>query len=334
MACPKKFLCAIPIGFVGGLFMLMALVRFQLGVPTASSAWISELIERKNHAAVVISQPKLLLLGGSATLFGIKASVLEAELGVPVVNGGLHAGLGMACILREGKKLLRTGDTVVLFPEYELLNFGEKNRREWAAITYLDFMLSRDSEHYLELPIADQLEIALMTPADRLWNGIKVRWFPEPLTSGSDYNPYDASSIDSRGDMTGHLAIRRPDNTADRDQRVCEVFREGLTLDEEGFMLISEFKRWADLNRVRVLAGFPNMVHRAAYENSMVDGIERQLVSFYAMQGIGVVGGLGETLMPADDFFDTIYHPTEETSIRISKRLARQMRPIVVAKYE
>lgn len=329
MGYPQKFLCAIPIGLVIGLLVFMSAVRFQLGVPTSSSAWIKELTSRKQNAAAAISQPKIVLLGGSATLFGLNASMIESELGLPVINGGLHAGIGMASILREGKKMIMPGDTVVIFPEYELLNFGEKNRQQWAAITYLDFILSHDARYYEALPISDQLEIALMTPLDRLARGIKGKWIPEQLRKGSDYNPYDLMWLNDRGDMTGHMAARRPAIAEDRDRRVCEVLRKGISLSEEGFDLISEFKLWADSNHVRVLAGFPCMAHRISYDSAMIDSVEIQLKKFYADRGITVVGTLRESLMPQDDLFDTIYHPTEETSLRISRRLASGLRPIL-----
>lgn len=330
MRCPKKFLCAIPVGLVIGLLIFMFAVRIQLGVPTASSAWIHEIINRKQRAASLIKEPKLVLLGGSATLFGIKASVLELELGVPVINGGLHAGLGMNCILREGKKMLRPGDTVMLFPEYELLSFGENNRREWAAITYLDFILSRDSNHYLCLPLADQIEIALMTPLDRIGRGIKGRWMPEKLLPVSEYNPYDVVWLDDHGDMTGHYAERRPAIAEDRDNRVCDSLINGFSLDEEGFQLISEFSRWAMANHVRVIAGFPCMVDRDEYDSHMISVLEAKLISYFSKEGIYVVGSIGESLLSRIDFFDTIYHPTEEASVRISSRLAQQIHPLLV----
>lgn len=320
---------AVPFGLVGGLLILMSAVRFQLGVPTTSSAWINEIIGRKEKSANAIVQPKLVLLGGSATLFGIKASVIESELGVPVINGGLHAGLGMACILRVGKKMLRPGDTVMLFPEYELLNFGEKNRLEWAAITYLDFMLSRDVDYYLALPLKDQIEIALMTPLDRIGRGIRGKWLPEQIMPASEYNPYDVVCLDAHGDMTGHYSARRPATAVDRDQRICEVLAKGISADAEGFELMSEFKSWAKANRIRVMAGFPNMIHRKEYDSSVAANVEAQLKAYFLKEGIHVVGGMREVLLPEVDFFDTIYHPTEEASINRSRHLAFQLRPLI-----
>jgi hypothetical protein len=329
MGCPKKFLCAIPFGLVAGLLIFMVAVRIQLGVPTASSAWVHEIIDRKRRAADSITEPKLVLLGGSATLFGIKASVLESELGVPVINGGLHAGLGMACILREGKKMLKPGDTVMLFPEYELLSFGEKNRRQWAAITYLDYIISRNSDHYLTLSLADQIEIALMTPLDRIGTGIKGRWVCEKFLPASEYNPYDVVWLDNHGDMTGHQAARRPAIANDRDHRVCEALAKGISLEQEGFELISEFRRWAQVNHVRVMAGFPSMVDRKEYDSATVEGVEEKLNKYYNNEGIYVVGGIREVLLPQFDFFDTIYHPTEEFSILRTRNLAVQLRPLI-----
>jgi hypothetical protein len=326
MECPKKFLCAIPIGLVAGLLIFMFAVRIQLGVPTASSAWVHEIIERKQRAAQSITAPKLVLLGGSSTLFGIKASVLEAELGTPVINGGLHAGLGMDFILREGKKMLKPGDTVILFPEYELLSFGEKNRREWAAITYLDYMLSRNSNHYLTLPIADQIEIALMTPLDRIGMGLKNQWVQEKLSAASEYNTYDVVWLDDHGDMTGHDASRRPALAEDRDQRICEPLIKGISLEEEGFDLISEFNQWAKANRVKVLAGFPSMVIRKEYDSNRIKTVEGTLRSFYLNQRIDVVGCLRDSLLSRNEFYDTIYHPTVESAQRISMILANYFR--------
>ena len=329
MSDPKKFLCTLPIGLAASLLLFLYAVRIQLGVPTTSSAWAQEIIDQKIRAARSIDGPKLVLLGGSATLFGIKASVIESELGIPVINGGLHAGLGMACVLRQGKKMLRPGDTVMLFPEYELLNFGEDNRRHWAAITYLDFILSREPGHYLKLPLNDQIEIALMTPLNRIVRGIKGKWVREKAMSGSEYNPYDAIWLDSCGDMTGHNADHRPLSAEDRDHRICEALVKGISLKEEGFELISDFRRWAKANHVRVMAGFPCMVDRKEYNAATLEDAEEKLSKYYSNEGISLVGGLRESLLHEADFFDTIYHPIEEVSIIRGKNLSEQLRPLI-----
>jgi hypothetical protein len=144
-----------------------------------------------------------------------------------------------------------------------------------------------------------------------------------------EYNPYDSLWLDDHGDMTGHRVALRPAVAVDRDQRVCEVLVKGIPPDAEGFELISEFKRWAKANRVRVMAGFPNMIHRKEYDSGMADNVESQLKQYFLKEEIHVVGGMREVLLPQVDFFDTIYHPTEEASITRSMKLAFQLRPLI-----
>ena len=129
--------------------------------------------------------------------------------------------------------------------------------------------------------------------------------------------------------MTGHLAERRPVIAVDRDHRICEVIIKGISLEEEGFEMISEFRRWASANDVRVMAGFPCMVDRKEYKSTRVEGVEVKLNRYFSEEEIYVVGEIRESLLSNVDFFDTIYHPTEEISIKRSKNLAVQLRSLI-----
>lgn len=68
----------------------------------------------KIHRAQQIEQPKIILAGHSALAFGVCSDMIEAELGMPVVNLGLHGGLGNAFHERMAKACVRPGDIVVL----------------------------------------------------------------------------------------------------------------------------------------------------------------------------------------------------------------------------
>jgi hypothetical protein len=61
----------------------------------------------------------------------------------------------------------------------------------------------------------------------------------------------------------------------------------------------------------------------------MADNVESQLKQYFLKEEIHVVGGMREVLLPQVDFFDTIYHPTEEASITRSMKLAFQLRPLI-----
>lgn len=62
--------------------------------------------------------PKVVILGGSNVAFGVDSKVLSDSLGMPVVNAGLHAGLGLRFIMDANTPWLRKGDILVIMPEY------------------------------------------------------------------------------------------------------------------------------------------------------------------------------------------------------------------------
>lgn len=309
------------------LGLYMAAVYLQLGAPTAMSHWCSEVNRKKLDAAAQAPSPKLVLLGGSATLFGVKASLLESELHVPTVNAATHAALGMAYLLEYGKRCLRPGDTVILVPEFELLDYGEDNRRAWASAMYVDYILARDPGYYRHLAVSDQIEIALMMPLKRLAKGLASRAKPEKPIRYKDFDAYDPAMVDEHGDMTGHTAQRRPALCQGRDEGVCGPLAAGLPRNASGLPLLAGFCKWAHENHIRVLAGFPNMVIMPAYNKPVALAVEAQLRRFFADLGVPLVGCLHDGMMPAEEFFDTNYHPTEEAAVRRSSRLAAQLKP-------
>src|SRR3954469_18262325 len=81
-SCMKKtswFITALVGGFALVLGLAIAAFYLNLGVPTESSRWCYEINEKKRHLAANISSPKLLLVGGSSTLFGISAREIQSH---------------------------------------------------------------------------------------------------------------------------------------------------------------------------------------------------------------------------------------------------------------
>lgn len=61
-----------------------------------------------------LDEPKIVLLGNSNLAFGIDSSMIEKELGMPVVNMGLHGGCGNAFHEELAKINVQEGDIYVL----------------------------------------------------------------------------------------------------------------------------------------------------------------------------------------------------------------------------
>src|SRR3954468_5585619 len=97
-----------PAGLVAGfcLVCLAAVAAFDLslGVPTQTSRWAYEVMQRKRLLAERAKSPKLLLVGGSGALFGVSARELEQETGWPTINLGCHAALGVSFMLDDARQ--------------------------------------------------------------------------------------------------------------------------------------------------------------------------------------------------------------------------------------
>lgn len=61
-----------------------------------------------------IDEPKIMLVGNSNVAFGMDSEIIESEIGMPVVNLGLHGGLGNAFHEQIAKVNVNKGDIVVV----------------------------------------------------------------------------------------------------------------------------------------------------------------------------------------------------------------------------
>lgn len=78
-------------------------------------------LQKKQIAASLSGEPRLVFVGGSGVHYSVDAAEVERQLGIPSINFGLHAGLGLDPILTLALESVRPGDIVVLIPEYGVL---------------------------------------------------------------------------------------------------------------------------------------------------------------------------------------------------------------------
>jgi hypothetical protein len=92
-------------------------------IKTDKNSYLAATID-KEKLLDSISSPRVIFVGGSSLAFGIDSKCISHSLGLPVVNMGLHAGLGLDFILNEAKSGLKSGDIIVLSTEYYLKKAG------------------------------------------------------------------------------------------------------------------------------------------------------------------------------------------------------------------
>jgi hypothetical protein len=79
-------------------------------------------LQKRAIASRFLGQRRIFLVGGSGTHYSVDATQIERDLGRPTINFGLHAGLGLNAILAALDGQVAPGDTVVLMPEYGILD--------------------------------------------------------------------------------------------------------------------------------------------------------------------------------------------------------------------
>lgn len=100
-----------------GLFLLSAALVFALHffvIGNQNLGSFQAALLDKTERLQSIGEPKIILIGNSNLAFGVDSEKIQEALGMPVVNMGLHGGLGNAFLENMGKLGVSEGDIVVV----------------------------------------------------------------------------------------------------------------------------------------------------------------------------------------------------------------------------
>jgi hypothetical protein len=318
MRVPLRFILALPCGVLVGIGFFIGLLYAQLGVPTESSRWIYEIIQKKEARAAAMTSPRLLVVAGSSALYGINAQRIEERTGYPTMNMAGHAGLGLDYLLYMTPKTARPGDTVLLAIEYELYS------EDLGTDTRDDYVLARDPGYFRQLSWVEKIDMATRIPFKRIQKGLSNRVRAEKPPRA--HRPYD-ESVDDNGDEVNNWAANRQPSSPSI-QLVAENLIHGIpSTDRPGFNAVRDFVTWARGHQVTVLATFPNIIYHPEYDEPNAREAIKTIADFYASQGVPVIGTAREAMLPEDDFFDTLYHLTHEAALNRTDRLVPELEP-------
>ena len=326
MKIRRSFFISIAAGFVLSAAIYFGLFFLQLGVPTTQWAWLHSIIEMKLTTAAAITKPKLLVVAGSSALYGISAEEIERQTGFPTVNFGTNAALGPAIMFHLTQKVCRPGDTVLLAFEYEGYLFG-KLTGDTSDELLINYSLGHDRAYVRSLSLHEQLKLALLTPGDRLWGGVRAVFAkPKQDEAAAGFIRSVLEGINSHGDQTNAVPERRPEHSAARSM-LCYIAAYGFSPSPAGLQPIREFCEWAKANNIRVLATFPTTCHRPEYDLPAAQQMPVQFRAFYAAMGVPVLGELSEAMLPEEQMFDTMYHPMRDAALERTRRLLVHLAP-------
>ena len=111
----KKFVLRSAI-FV--LALLVSIVLMMILLPYNDDLLCYAQLDKDEYLANQDRQPTIVVLGGSSCTFGYHCDMIESEVGMPVYNAGVEAGLGGKFILDNCARNLKEGDILILGTEY------------------------------------------------------------------------------------------------------------------------------------------------------------------------------------------------------------------------
>lgn len=105
------------LGLLVFFFLILCMVYFgvffTLISPRYTTNYNAALLD-KVHRLESIEEPKIILCGNSNLAFGIDSRLIEEEIGMPVVNMGLHGGLGNKFLERCALLNINPGDILIV----------------------------------------------------------------------------------------------------------------------------------------------------------------------------------------------------------------------------
>ena len=280
------------------LLLIVAMVGLVfLGIPTDSEHYFAgsllqvELL--KNTPG-----PRIILAGGSNVALGLDAELMQKKLGLPVINDGLHAGLGVVP-LRELMEYIRAEDVIIISLEYTMFSIKEVMKGDPVFLAdWIEFDPHRTV--YLFDPWEEAPGI-FATLLQRKVNRQLGTW----LYHGSmgDVRAYFVGkSFDANGDFIGHLK-----ENVEPASKISDLPYPVVKLKKEIFVFLEDFHQFARARGATVYFEAP-----ASRRTNCIATGETQMANFFKMfktkSSIPLLTPFEQVCMADKYFFDTPYH--------------------------
>ena len=246
--------------------------------------------------------PRIILVGGSNVSFGIDAELMQRSLGIPVINDGLHAGLGVVP-LRELQEYLRPGDTVIISLEYQLFANQDVMDGDLAFLSdWIEYSPSRIK--YLDNPWKKAPALYATMLQRKVNRQINTYLFGGSLDEVR--NVFVGTQYNLNGDFIGHL------NQVSTPRRKISFEPYPVSIvQNEIFIVLEEFDQIAREKGAKVYFEAP-----ASRKSNCDTTGETSLANFFQLfderSSIPLLTPLHELCLPDKYFFDTAYHLNAE----------------------
>jgi len=318
-------LAAILAMMVASIVLYALLFGVLLSKPL-SGGTIRDYFELKTARAAALPSPKLMFLGGSNVRFGLSCALVERETGVPCVNAGFLADVGMDLMALKFEPLLHAGDVVYIPLAYEQYLWSRDFVETQRDAAYL---FTEDRTALLQMPLSRQLHALFYYDLPYLASAVAenvLAWTGQRRKAGGT-RVFGAQNLNAWGDETGHTALqaqdfaaiiaRAPATAPDVERFEPERYYYTQTLER--------FLQWARAHEVKVIGGLPQTVD----EFQIPEGVIARVRDLFERNGQSFIELPNHSQYPRGCFFDSLYHLIEECQHRHTRDLLPALRPFL-----
>lgn len=242
--------------------------------------------------------PRIVLIGGSNVSFGIDAELMQRTLGLPVINDGLHASLGLAP-LRELEEYIRAGDVIIISLEYNLFVNQDVMDGDPAFLSdWIEYSPRR--LRYLSHPLAEAPGIYATMLQRKVNRQVNTYLFGGSLDQVRSV--FVGTTYDLNGDFIGHLQ-----ETSTNPRKIPATPYPVSGLQDDIFVFLEHFNQVAHEKGARVYFEAP----ASRQSNCKATGAAKMADFYKTLQersSIPILTPLEQVCLPNKYFFDTEYH--------------------------
>ncbi len=294
-----------------------------------SGGTIRDYFELKTARAAALPSPKLMFLGGSNVRFGLSCALAERETGVPCVNAGFLADVGMDLMALKFEPLLHAGDVVYIPLAYEQYLWSREFVETQRDAAYL---FTEDREALRQMPLSRQMHALFYYDLPYLASAVAenvLAWTGQRRKAGGS-RVFGAQNLNAWGDETGHTAQQAQDYAA-IIARAPAIAPDVERFEPERYyytQALERFLQWARAHDVKVVGGLPQTVD----EFLIPQGVISRVRGIFERNGQSFIELPNHSQYPRDCFFDSLYHLTEECQQRHTRDLLPALSPHLPAR--
>ena len=279
---------------------------FWVVMPQYSTFYNASIIDKYDRL-MSIDEPKIILVGDSNVAFGFDSVRIGQAFDMPVVNFGLHGGLGQAFHTDMIKPGINEGDIIIIIPvgysddsvvvrdPVMAWSAIENNFRLWRGISSANY-----SEMLLAFPTYLKRTIALFT------------------TGGGNqpyYGLYSRASFSTHGD----IMFPRPESWIVEGN--YGSYFDNNELSETMITYWNEFNEFVESRNARLFMSGPAML-----DNALTVDLSPLQANLEEYLDFPMISQLEELVYPSELFFDLNFHLNDRGVAVRSDQLIQDLR--------